>query len=262
MRRGILCILTVFSFILSHSQVIPDEDRIDHFYRTKTLVVRNANQMNFIDGPMKEAMESEWNINEWETLPYNEFAEKRGDTNYSFLYFSNIIFEKDRDNVAYKFLNLLLGGEEENLLSIPVTYDRLEESSYTYKMVALVRLMEGLINAIQNNPDVNIINVYSRVNKNTHLVRDKTLYLRTFELSRNRNTEEKIREIYPYDFKLVSRKEIEEAIAQKNNDVVFMHMVGPADTDPESRCYKVLLSAGDPKIYYFDFFSLSTKYEN
>ncbi len=59
-------------------------------------------------------------------------------------------------------------------------------------------------------------------------------------MSENRNTEEKIQEVYPHPFKLVKMADIEKAIEERNNDVIFLHLVGPAGTGPDARCYKIL----------------------
>jgi hypothetical protein len=66
--------------------------------------------MNFLDGPLNEAMKAERNVSEWELISLLEFEEKKNDRNYSFLYFSDVIFPGDRAEASYKFLTLSLGG--------------------------------------------------------------------------------------------------------------------------------------------------------
>jgi hypothetical protein len=87
----------------------------------------------------------------------------------------------------------------------------------------------------------------------------KTLYLIAEELSKDVNTEDKIKKVYDGPFKLVTKEDIQKAIADKASDVVFLHKVGPGKNQANARCYKILVGAADAQFYYFDYHKIDSK---
>ena len=58
---------------------------------------------------------------------------------------------------------------------------------------------------------------------------------------------------------MVTREEIRQAISDRDEDVVFLHKVGPEGTRLKARCYKVLIGAADASFYYFDYHMINDK---
>ena len=79
------------------------------------------------------------------------------------------------------------------------------------------------------------------------------------ELGPNVNTDSKIKKVYPYKFKIATREEIENAIKTENDNVVFLHKIGPEGTKKKARCYNLILGAKDAKLYYFEYHMISSK---
>ena len=73
------------------------------------------------------------------------------------------------------------------------------------------------------------------------------------------NSAARIRKVYPHEIKMVSRDDIREAVINKDEDVVFLHKVGPEGTRMKARCYKILIGASDAKFYYFDYHMINDK---
>jgi hypothetical protein len=244
---------------------VPTPEDLDHFFETKTLVVKNKNPLNMIDGEIKEIMEKEWELTEWEMIEFAEFEEKRQDPGYSFLFLTTVIFEKDKLQAKYKFLNLSLGGDYFNLnqmpdlVSVPVAYANVEDESYVYKLGILVRFIQKHILYIREHPEVISSNVFKNYNDNMKDVKTKTLYLLPGEMAKNVNSNSRINEIYPHPFKLVEKDDIREAINNHDDNIVFLHKVGPEGTRLDARCYKVLIGASDASFYYFDYHMINAK---
>jgi hypothetical protein len=210
-------------------------------------------------------MEQEWNITQWEIIPYSEFEEKRQDPNYSFLFMTTVIFEKDKLQAKYKFLNVSLGGDYFNLnqmpdlVSVPVAYANVEDESYNYKLGILVRFIQQHLRLIHEHPEIISANVFKHYNDNMKDVKTKTLYLLPEEMARDVNSAARIQKIYPYPFKLVKKDDIRKAIVNRDPDVVFLHKVGPEGTRLKARCYKILIGASDASFYYFDYHMIDDK---
>lgn len=265
MKKSILIAIFVVLAAGISAQYIPTTEDLDHFLTTKTLVVKDRNPLNTIDGEIEDAMKTEWNITEFEMIPWEEFEEKRMDPQYSFLFITTITFEKDKLQAKYKFLNLSLGGEffqlnqMPDLVSVPVAYANAEEETYAYKLGILVRFIQNHIRLIHKNPEIISSNVFKHYNDNMGDVKHKTLWLVEDEMAPDVNSAARIRKVYPHKVKMATRDEIRDAVIRKDEDVVFLHKVGPEGTRLKARCYKILIGASDASFYYFDYHMIDEK---
>lgn len=250
---------------LFSQEYLPTRENLEAFFKTTTLVVLDQNPLNTYDAEIMEAMKNEWTITKFESIRYDEFEEKRMDPGYSFIMLVNITFENDKLNAVYKFLNLSMGGDYFNMsmmpdiVSVPVAYKNVEEDSYNYKLGILVRFIQNHIKLIYENPEIISANIFKHYNDNKGDVKAKTLYLIADELETSINSRSRIDKIYPYNFTLVTREDIRDAIAKRDENVVFLHKVGPEGTRLDARCYKILIGAGDANFYYFDYHMINDK---
>jgi hypothetical protein len=266
MRKAITVLCTVFFMMPLFSQeYLPTRENLEAFFKTKTLVVLDQNPLNTYDSEIMEAMENEWTITPFEFIKYDEFEQKRKDPQYSFLKLVNITYENDKLNAVYKFLNLSLGGDYfsinqmPDIVSVPVAYNNVDEDSYNYKLGILVRFIQNHVRLINEHPEIISANIFKHYNDNKGDVKTKTLYLIAEELEPAINSRARISKIYPYNFKLVTTEEIKDAITSRDENVVFLHKVGPEGTRLDARCYKVLIGAGDANFYYFDYHMINDK---
>lgn len=266
MKKAILLFCgIIFTVHLFSQEYLPTRENLEHFLKTKTLVVLDQNPLNTYDSEIQEAMENEWTITEFETIKYDEFEKKRQDPRYSFLKLVNITYENDKLNAVYKFLNLSLGGDYfsinqmPDIVSVPVAYNNVDEDSYNYKLGILVRFIQNHVKLIYEHPEIISANIFKYYNDNKGDVKTKTLYLIPEELEPTINSKARISKIYPHSFKLITSDDIREAIKNRDESVVFLHKVGPEGTRLDARCYKVLIGAGDANFYYFDYHMINDK---
>jgi hypothetical protein len=265
MRKLSLLLSALMLVSAGIAQYVPTPDEVERFFNTKTMVVLDANILNTFDQEIREAMENEWTITEYEFLPFDKFQNSIDNPGYSFLYLANVVFEKDKTNATYKFLNLSLGGKGHelndmpDLVSVPVGYKNVDEDSYNYKLGILVRFIQNHIQLIRDNPDIISANVFKHYNDNIKDIQGKTLYLIESELDKELQSPSKVRAVYPYKFEFVTREQIKQAIKDRDESVVFLHKVGPEGTRMNARCYKVLIGAADANFYYFDYHNISDK---
>jgi hypothetical protein len=244
---------------------VPSREDINAFFTTKTLVVLEDNPLLEYNSIIKDVMKQEWNITEYDFISSREFEEKRMDPQYSFIYMAQVTFEADKTDAVYRFLHLSLGGdyfrlnEMPDLAAIPLAYFNVEEENYAYKLAILVRFLQNHAKLIHEHPEVISANVFKHYNDNIKDIQDKTLYILENELSPDVNSAARIKKIYPYKFRISTMEEIEQAIEERNPDVVFLHKVGPEGTKLNARCYNVIIGAADANFYYFDFHKISEK---
>jgi hypothetical protein len=263
-----LMFISVFLFPVNYlfsQNYVPKEADIQAFFKTKTLVVLESNPLLEYNLKITEAVKNNWNITDYEFISYQELEEKRKDPQYSFLLTTIVTFEKDKTKAQYIFLQLLAGSNTRylkdmpDLVSIPLSYRNADEENHTYKLGVIVRFIQNHMLLLRTNPSVASSNVLAYYNRNIADIRSKTLYVVKDELAPEVNTVAKINKLYPYQVKIVSREEIEEAINEKNPDVVFLHKVGPEGTRLKARCYKIVMGAADAQFYYFDFHMVTDK---
>jgi hypothetical protein len=214
---------------------------------------------------IKKVMQQEWNITEYGFITSKEFEQKRMDAQYSFIYMSRVTFESDKTDASYRFLHLSVGGdyyrlnEMPDIASVPLAYYDVEEESYAYKLAILVRFLQNHAKLLKEHPEIISANVFKHYNDNIKDIKGKTLYLLQEELAPSVNTVARIKKVYPYKFEIVTMEDIEQAIKDRNPDVVFLHKVGPEGTKLDARCYNVIIGAADANFYYFDYHKISDK---
>ena len=244
---------------------IPTAADIKHFPQTKTLMILEDNPMCEYNLTLQELIPNEWTATPYGFLEWKKFDTQKKDKTLSFLILNKVTIEKDKSNARYLFMSLLLGGNAKglsdmpDLCSIPLAYYGAKEETYIYKIGIFLRFIQNHVKVITDNPGIASKNVFQHYNKNIQKLEGKTLYLIAEELSKDVNTEDKIKKVYDGPFKLVTREDIQKAIADKASDVVFLHKVGPGKNQANARCYKILVGAADAQFYYFDYHKIDSK---
>lgn len=268
MKKLVLILIAFLPLVHSIGQreYLPTEDDLKTFHATRTYVVLQDNPLSEYNFEITDAVKKYWTITDYEFLEFDQFEEKTHDALASFLYTAIVTFEKDKSNTRYIFLCLSLGGEYpsmdemKDIVNIPLGYMGVDEDNYAYKLGTLVNFMQKHIKLITEDPGIISQNVFNVYNDNMAEIHDKTLYLVEDELERTIRTEARLKAVYPYDVKLVTRDEIKEAIMQKDEDVVFLHKVGPEGKKLDARVYKILIGAGNSEFYYFDYHKADAKH--
>lgn len=254
----ILSLLMCFSTIVAQ-EYVPNKKELDRFFNTETKVVLQPNPISTYNPKIKDAVESNWEITEYEFLEYSKFDEMRKKPEHSFLTENIVVFEKDKTKARYRFLSLLLGERTHRLedmptlVAVPLAYKEVDEEYWNYKLEVLVRFLQNHVKLMKENPEIISDDIFDYYRDNMEDIKDKTLYLVKEELAKDVDTREEIEQIYPYDFELVTREDIERAIKEKDENVVFLHKVGPQGSRLRARCYKILIGAKDANFYYFDY---------
>jgi hypothetical protein len=264
-KNSVLLLCSVFTAVAQPQGYVPSREDINAFFTTKTLVVLEDNPLMEYNLNIKEVMQQEWNITDYDFISSKEFEEKRMDPKYSFLIMTRVTFENDKTDAEYRFLHLSLGGDYfrlnqmPDIASVPLAYYNVDEDNYAYKLGILVRFIQKHALLIKEHPEIVSANVLNYYNDNIREIKDKTLYLLESELAKEVNSVARIKKIYPYKIKFVTKEEIEQSIKDRKEEIVFLHKVGPEGTKLNARCYKIIVGAGDANFYYFDYHKISDK---
>jgi len=259
-------ILTLSSSIWS--QKIPSKELIELFLKSKTYIVYDVSMFSSYNFYVKEAIENEWTITEYEFISYNEFKEKRKEKNSSFLVLTDVTFNNDKTATVYNFINLILGGnyhfisDMPDIVNIPLSISGQDEDLYVYKIPAIIGFIQKHALMLKQKPQLAnkpIEDIYKIADSK---LTGKTFYFLKEDLSPDINTVGKIKSIFPFSVKITTKEEIEKMINQKTKDAVFLHKVGSNSKQGNRQCFTVLIGADNFEIYYFSHHTLTRKNGN
>ena len=267
MKKIVATCVAIMSATMSMraQESVPTAKDYSDFDETRTLVVLDDNIMSDFNIKIEDAMKSEWKLTKYDFISSKEFDTKRVDPSYSFITTTTVTYEKDKTKARYTYLSLLMGKEKSkvntmpDLISIPLAYTSVVDQRYVYKMAAFIRFLQKHVEMIKANPKLISKNPLLYYNKNIKSLANKTLYLIKEDLNKDIQTEEAIAKLYPYKFKLVTEKELADAIDSGEKDVVFLHKVGPEIAKANTRCFKMVIGADDSEVYYFDYHNIDKK---
>lgn len=269
MKKILVLITLLVGFFTNQAQTsVGSPEEIFQFSKTTTYVVLENNPMLMYNNRIKEAVEKHWTLTDYEfvTFSTDEFEEARKDPNKSFLITNKVMYERDKTKAKYLYLYVQLGGDYEfvnqmpKIADIPIAYDGIEEDEYTYKLGMMVRFLQNHIKLTLDNSELTSKNISKYYYKNiTGDLQDKTLYIRESDLAKGFNTINDIKSIYPYDVKIVKVEDIEKAIDDGDENVVFVHKVGPEGSKRKARCFNTIVGAADAQMYYFNYHMISDK---
>ncbi len=260
----ILCFILMGTWVYA-DRYVANHDDIKKFLKSTTYVVLEDNPMSEYNIKIREAVERSWTITPYEIISAAQFEEMRSDISKSFLVNLKVKFDRDRLNATYNFLCVVLGAGVNNhtdlpdIASIPLSYDKVPEENYAYKLESLIRFTQNHIRMLDKNPDLIKSNIFDHYNKFKKETREKELWLLERDVDKDVRGLAAIRKAYPHPVRVVTEEDIEQAIKEKNDKVVYLHKVGPEGTRLQARCYKILVGAGDDQFYYFDYHMISKK---
>ncbi|HPE17849.1 MAG TPA: hypothetical protein PLM76_04370 [Tenuifilaceae bacterium] len=264
--------LAVFFFIMGISiasfadRYVARHEDIKTFLETTTYIVLEDNPMSEYNFKIKKAVEGSWTITPYEFITATQFEEMRTDISKSFLVKLQVKFSKDKLEATYNFLSVVLGAAVKrhtdlpDICSIPLSYSSVPEDSYAYKLESLIRFAQNHIKMLDQNPElIKKGNLFDYYNKNTKDAKTKELWLLENDIDKGTRSMSDLRKNYKHPVKIVTKEDIEKAIAEKNDKILFLHKVGPEGTRLQARCYKVIIGAGDDQFYYFDYHMITEK---
>lgn len=266
MKRALLALtLTALALSTFADRYVARPEDIKTFLKTTTYVVLEDNPMAEYNFMIKKAVENSWKITPYAFITASEFETMRNDISKSFLVKLQVKFSGDKLEATYNFLSVVLGAGVQkhtdlpDICSVPLSYTSVHEDSYTYKLESLIRFAQNHIKMLDANPQLISSNIFDHYNKNRKQMKGKELWLLEKDIEKNARGLAKIRKMYPHTVRMVTDEDIEKAIAEKNDKVVYLHKVGPEGTRLQARCYKMLIGAGDDQFYYFDYHMISKK---
>ena len=242
-----------------------DKKQIEDFFKSTTMVVMDANPWIDYNIVVADAVKKYWTITPYEIITSAQFDKMRTDPKSSFIFLSKVQLEKDREEVYYLYMNVVMGAKVSDitnmpeLLSIPLSYTEVDEDDYVDKLPLMIRFAQVHLGNLKDAKNPKTLYDLKNYSSDSKLLKDKILYVKESDLADEVNTLEKIQKEYSGAVKIVTAEEIVKAIEEKAPDTAVLHQVGPAEDENKGRSYRQIYGIDDAKLYYYNHQTITQK---
>ena len=265
MGRYLIFIVCLAPFCLNSSAQgnRPTLEQIKQFKKTTTLVVLDGRDIAF-DAMLNESIRKYWTITPYEIINAERFEKMKTNSAFSFLILTKTVFDRDRLETQYGFLNLILAHPTGDINAMPViTYipfcgDRSTISQNLYKTGMLIKAIQYQVNQTIQNPK-SIRKQLSAFNRNIPELKGKTLLFSVDDLQAEIADSTFLRKKFKNKIKLVSSDELEKIVISGKENFVALHKVTPREGSINGRCYKMLIDIKNGTIYYYNMNRISSR---
>ncbi len=261
----LLLALTLGVFAQAKKVTYADKKQVEDFFKSKTMIVMDANPMIGYNIVVADAVKKYWKLTPFEIISSEQFDKMYTDPKLSFIFLSKVELEKDKEEVYYLYMNVVMGAKVKDitdlpeLLSLPLAYTGVDEDNYVDKLPVMVRFAQNHLNNLKDAKNPKSLYNLKNYSDDSKLLKDKTLLVKESDLSEEVNTLEKIKEVYPGQVKIVSSEEMVKAIEEQAPNTAILHQVGPSEDDNSGRSYCEVFGTDDAKLYYYNYQTISGK---
>ena len=254
----LVILLTIVSSAYAQ-QMLPTAKEVNTFLDSRTYFVFDNNIFGMYNQAIEDAAKKHWKITDFDFINKDEYKKKKNVPTASIVIQTESHFEGQEELGVFTSLSLVLGkpggtiNTMPDIITIPIAYSDVDYDKYHYKLGLALVYMQKHVNWLKANPNVEdkaLINHYKKTKKST---KSKTLYLLKSEMAEDVNSLSKIKSVYSGDVKFATKDEIQEAVDNKDGNVLLLHIVAPLRLIKGSVVTKMILSASSAELFYFDF---------
>ena len=258
MLLALMLALTSSMYAQTQKVTYANAKQIEDFFKSKTMMVMDANPWIGYNFAITDAVKKYWNITPYEIITSSQFDKMRTDPKHSFIFLSKVQLEKDKQEVYYMYMNVVMGAKVKDLtampelLSIPLAYSGVDEDAYIDKLPLMVRFAQIHLNNLKDAKNPRSLFNLKSYSDDSKLLKDKILLVQESDLAEEVNTVEKIQAVYPGTVKIVTSEEMVKAVVEKTPNTAVLHQLGPSEDENRGRSYCQIYGTDDAKLYYYN----------
>jgi hypothetical protein len=247
-------ILIIACFQLMATSPLASKQQIGMFKNSKTCVVFEDG-ITIYNASVRDAIQKYWKSTNYEFIDHTEFEKRKSDSKYSFIILMDGANDKDPGGIKYSFINLLLGDASGVLTkmpeycSIPLSYSGDNITDYEYAMPAIIKFMQIHLKNLEN--DRFPLLLYGLKFYNKKGLKDKELLLIKAKTAPDADSQAKIAQVYPFTVKFLTVTEIQDEVAAKPENTVFLFHVGPFANSGTGKCFEMIFDQ-EGNLYYYN----------
>ena len=261
--RVVLCLLFMLLGNSVYAQLSLGKKSDLRDLNNKTLKVVLENN-SIVDLAIREGIEDNWKLSNYEFCNIDEFNQIKGDTSYYFLVRVEGIFNKEREP-GIEFISLLKGGpagvdniaDMDEILALPISSSEGGFGTVSSYIPTYINIIQNHVLRVQRNKiSANVgLAWYSN---NLKEIKGKEVLINREELADNLS-EESANELLGEEITIVDFSEIEDALLINKKGCVVSLSVAPEVPQMGSFCYKMLISTDTKELLYFKKQRIRTK---
>jgi hypothetical protein len=261
LKNSVLIIISFFIATSVCAQNSVNASQLNTFFGSKTYVVYDPDLFSDYNFYIKDAVEKNWTLTDYEFITYDVFEQKLNDRNSSFLVLSDARLEYDRSKTVYVFINLLMGSSSGNLSSmpdicnVPLAVKGQTQETFVYKLPAFVRLIQQHALRLKDNPEWLEKDLFSIYENTQQILTGKTLLAKSNELDPTINSSDKLKK-HGIVGEISTQEHLEKVIEDKLSEYAFIHIVGRDSRG--ANCMKAIIGCGEPLIYFFGYHKVNS----
>ena len=264
---SMLCGACVCALAFGQAQRVTyaNKKQVEDFFQSKTMVVLDASPLTGWNIVISDAVKKYWNITPYEIITSDQFDKIYSDPKLSFIFLSKVQLERDKEEVYYLYMNLVMGAKVKDLtglpelLSLPLAYSGVDEDEYIDKLPLMIRFAQLHLNNLKGAKNLNTFYILKNYGNNSKLLKDKILMVKESDLAEEVSTEEKIQEIYPGTVKIITPEEMVKAIEDQTPNTAVLHQIGPSEDENKGRSYCLIFGTDDANLYYYNHQNITQK---
>jgi len=253
-----LCIASGLFAQMAQNVTYASKKQIEDFFNSKTMIVLDADPLIGYNIVINDAAKKYWTITEYEVITFDQFEKMSSDPKLSFIFMSRVQLEKDKREVYYLYMNVVMGAKVKDLnampalLMLPLAYTGVDEDNYVDKLPLMLRFTQVHLQNLKTAKNPSLVFNLKNYSGESKLLKDKTLLVKESDLSEEVNTVEKIQKEYAGKVKIVGSEEIVQAIEEKTPDIAILHQIGPSEDENKGRSFCMIFCTDDAKLYYYN----------
>ena len=267
-----ICFTLFFSALLlggyaqTKKVTLANKAQVEDFFESKTMIVMDANPMLGYNIAVSEAVKKYWTVTPYEIITSDQFDEMYQDPKLSFLFLSKVQLKKDKEEVYYLYMNLVMGAKADDItdlpemMSLPLAYTGVDEDDYAEKLPVMVRFAQLHAKNLKDSKNLRLTFNLKNYGSESKELKEKVLLVKESDLSEEVNTLEKIQAHYPGKVKIVTDEEMAQAIETQAPNTAILHQVGPSEDENNGRSYRQVFGADDAKLYYCNHQNITQRY--
>ena len=262
---SLIITIVLINVTLFSQQMLPTSKQVNTFLDSRTYIVQDNNLFGMYNSAISDAAKKHWTVTKYAIINKDDYNKKKHVPTASMIIQTESHFEGQEELGVFTSLSLVLGRSGGNIntmpdiITLPLAYSDVDYDNYHYKLGLALIFMQNHVQWLKDNPNIEdkaLINHYKKTKIST---KEKTLYLLKSEMAEDVNTVSKIKEVYSGEVKFASKEEIQEAIDANNEDILLLHLVAPKRAIKGSVVTKMILSANNAELYYFDYHRVKGK---
>lgn len=264
MRKFILTIAAIAVSLVSFAQVkvTTKKMKIADFPQKITKVVLTGNELH--DARLQNAIKSNWTVSPVEFCTLDEYRSMKSNPDYYFLLSVKGQFKKEVEP-GLEFLSLVKGGigasgDENDLFQVVDVPFRAVDGHNGREYVILPALLNIMQDYVMKSIDNDVDGYVGLSNYNMNLAKSKGMRIVLAEDDLAADVMPSVRQkFFTQDMVVLPADDADDLFLDSAQNTLVSFVIAPADPQPGSYCYKLLIDSSNHNLYYFRKHKISRK---